>query len=107
MLIRFRPDGTIAEFHTETPANTTGGIVYDYPIHIAKGLFRAHERGRLSQVDGKLYLDDTAFVPPPARETVSYLTLLARINALSVPAGAKAVLVLLADLLLEHGKLEV
>jgi hypothetical protein len=82
-------------------------MVVDLPTHTTEGLWRACQAGRVSY-QGGIRMDGQPWAPPPGEVLPSYPELRSAIIALppAYPAVFRQTLLQLADLLLEHERVE-
>ena len=82
-----------------------GAIVQALPAHLESAIYRAGEKGRVTY-DGGVRLDGALWTPPASEPDITYTQAIAAINASTLPAGLKAWMRLVTELLLDHGKVE-
>lgn len=102
----FEPGGRLTQYSKRDEDAPPGALVIARKAPVVEALYRACEKRRLTYVGGQLLLDGQPYTPPADRPTLSNAQITARIDGSSLPEGMKEFLRLVADLLLEHGKVD-
>lgn len=108
MWLAFNADGSLGGYSTRVEdAPPAGAVVFDLPTHLERAAVRACQAGRVTRgAQGRVHVDGAAWSPPAGRPALTYAQILAAVDGLAIAPGAKTLLGLVAELLLEHGKVE-